>query len=183
MIESKYFDNIYQIIGDTIEQKPKEIFVETEVYLIIDVYIKIIWIWAGRKSRLFQRYMAANWAGKLKSRNKFYDFKYEVIKQYTEPVEFLIIIDEINKDTIDLDYPGQSRTNLTTSRVNKPNKVKTNIIPDNQRYYNRTDKVLSQSEKKNIERLLAEIKEIKMHVKYSLDHISKRITEIENALE
>jgi len=183
MSESSYTDYIYQIVGDTIKIRPEQIFDTNGVYLIIDKKLKTIWIWAGSLSRLFQRYMAANWAGKLKSKEKFYNFKYEVIKQGKEPRDFLVIFNEINNNRFDLEYPGQSRyeqvfdkkpilmdLNVSSDQVLQPNQIKTVIN-------------LSNSEKSQVKRILSEIKEIQLHVKYSLKHIEDRILEIEKILE
>ncbi|MFX0101057.1 MAG: hypothetical protein ACFFCS_15895 [Candidatus Hodarchaeota archaeon] len=80
--------DIYQVHGENIEPKPRTLFDSNKVYLIVDKKLRLIWIWAGCQSRLFHRYIASSWAGKLKNRKKFYNFKYEVIKEGSEPEEF-----------------------------------------------------------------------------------------------
>ena len=115
MLKSSYFDYIYKVDGETVKLRPEKIFEPKGVYLIVDKEFKLIWIWAGSQSRLFHRYMAANWAGKLKTKKKFYNFKYEVIKQGIEPSDFHVIFNEIRENRTDIDYPGQSRNSLGTS--------------------------------------------------------------------
>jgi len=51
---------IYRISGESIVPRPENLFETTEVYLIIDKGVKKIWIWAGKKSRLYHRYVAAS---------------------------------------------------------------------------------------------------------------------------
>ena len=101
MLRSGYYDYIYKVDGESIKLKPEKIFDPSGVYLIVDKDIKLIWIWSGSHSRLFHRYMAANWAGKLKTKKKFYNIKYEVIKQGLEPSEFKIIYREIKQNRTD----------------------------------------------------------------------------------
>ncbi|MHA1146320.1 MAG: hypothetical protein ACTSRW_16410, partial [Candidatus Helarchaeota archaeon] len=79
---------IYRISGESIVPRPENLFETTEVYLIIDKGVKKIWIWAGKKSRLYHRYVAANWAGKLKILKNLPHYKHEVIREGREPGEF-----------------------------------------------------------------------------------------------
>ncbi|MHA1526765.1 MAG: hypothetical protein ACTSQD_07025, partial [Promethearchaeota archaeon] len=109
MLSNNYTDYIYQISGEKLLHRPGKFFDPWGVYLIIDKNLEMIWIWAGKHSRLFHRYMAASWAGKLKLRKRFYRFKHEVIKQDREPQEFIIIISEIDDGKSSLKYPGHSR--------------------------------------------------------------------------
>jgi len=127
--------------------------------------------------------MAANWAGKLKTKKKFYNFKYEVIKQGIEPNDFSIVYKEIKENRNDLNYPGQSRhstveTNalIMQSGSGIPNQILKSEL-------SQSDLDLPKSVKTRIRKILAEIKEIQMHVKYSMDHIQQRFTEIEKLLE
>ncbi len=180
---SAYSEYIYQVIGEKIALNPKTIFDSVEVYLIIDIDLKIIWIWAGNDSRLFHRYMAANWAGKLKSKSKCYNFRYEVIKEGREPLEFTPILKEIKEKRKDLSYPGQSRGS-------KPKKVSSTNIDalqaksqDTTNILIQSDKIGSNGEKARIKSILGEIKDIQMQIKYSLEHIEKRIQEIEKIVE
>ncbi|MFX0035397.1 MAG: hypothetical protein ACFE9I_07135 [Candidatus Hermodarchaeota archaeon] len=173
MLKTSYYDYIYKVDGETVKLRPEKIFVPDDVYLIIDKELKIIWIWAGSHSRLFHRYMAANWAGKLKTKKKFFNFKYEVIKQGIEPSEFHIIFKEIKENRADLNYPGQSRnvfikneSSGTIDLSEKPGGLD-----------------LSKSVKSHIMKILSEIKEMQLHIKYSLDHIQQRYEEIEKLLE
>ena len=109
MASQAYFDYIYEVDGETIKLKPSKMFEPHGVYLIIDRDLKLIWIWAGSHSRLFHRYMAANWAGKLKTKKDFFNFKYEVIKQGIEPTDFHVIFNEIKENSSKLSYPWESR--------------------------------------------------------------------------
>jgi hypothetical protein len=183
MLKTTYYDYIYKVDGETIKLKPEKIFDPSGVYLIVDKEIKLIWIWAGSHSRLFHRYMAANWAGKLKTKKKFYNFKYEVIKQGLEPSEFRVIYREIKENRIDLTYPGQSRNSPIKnepllefdSRISRsqPNTIAS--IQDST--------IISKSDKSRIKKILMEIKEMQNHIKYSIEHIQQRFNEIEKILE
>ncbi|MFX1376243.1 MAG: hypothetical protein ACFFA0_10545 [Promethearchaeota archaeon] len=175
MLRTGYYDYIYKVDGETIKLKPEKLFDPSGVYLIIDKDLKLIWVWAGSHSRLFHRYMAANWAGKLKTKKKFYNFKYEVIKQGLEPSEFRIIYKEIEDNRIDLVYPGQSRDN-STKVIKYSSKISSSqdLIPDSI--------VISKSDKSRIKKILAEIKEMQNHIKYSIEHIQQRFTEIEKII-
>ena len=143
----------------------------------------MIWIWAGKHSRLFHRYMAASWAGKLKLRKRFYKYKHEVIKQDREPQEFSIIIDEINDGKSSLKYPGYSR--------NEKNLIKelSSSILDNPQSQNALTKVaqkgraLSTSKKTRVKSLISEIKELQMHINSSFKNIEQRLSEIEKLLD
>ncbi|MHA2128950.1 MAG: hypothetical protein ACW99L_03155 [Promethearchaeota archaeon] len=182
MSNSSYYDYIYKVDGETIKIKPRKIFESAGVYLIVDKELKLIWIWAGSHSRLFHRYMAANWAGKLKTKKKFYNFKYEVIKQGIEPSEFHVIHSEIKERRDDLAYPGQSRQNMITDGISHPN-----IIPTSTKIVlqeiSQSEIKLSKSVKSRIQKLISEVKEIQMHIKYSIGHIDQRFAEIEKLLE
>ncbi|MHA1149680.1 MAG: hypothetical protein ACTSR8_15700 [Promethearchaeota archaeon] len=166
---SKNYNNyIYQVRGEQIENAPKTIFQEQEVYLIIDQKLKKIWIWAGQNSKLFYRYIASSWAGKLKSRKRFYNFNYEVIKQGNEPSDFIPIYNEILNKRMDLNFPGESREEILNTVDYDSNSDQGEIITN--------------SKKKKLQTIIAEIKEIQMHISYSLEHVSKRIIKIETIL-
>jgi hypothetical protein len=168
-------DFIYEIVGETMKSKPDKMFEPESVYLIVDKGLKIIWVWAGKSSRLFHRYIAANLAGKLKTDKKFYKFRYELIREGKEPKAFLIIFDEIKGNIPNLKYPGQSR-------INAPKKIASKM-PPLKPTLNKTTPELSNSEKNRLKNLLSEIKEIQMHIKYSLEHIERRIADIEKIIE
>ncbi|MFW9876611.1 MAG: hypothetical protein ACFFG0_26245 [Candidatus Thorarchaeota archaeon] len=182
MLRTGYYDYIYEVDGETIKLKPEKIFDPSGVYLIVDKELKLIWIWAGSHSRLFHRYMAANWAGKLKTKKKFYNFKYEVIKQGLEPSEFRTIYREIKENRTDLIYPGQSRDNSIQSEPvgelaarSSINQTKTiDLLSDKT--------LISKSDKSRLKKILSEIKEMQNHIKYSIEHIQQRFTEIEKIL-
>ncbi|MFX1529811.1 MAG: hypothetical protein ACFFBC_01725 [Promethearchaeota archaeon] len=183
MLRTSYLDYIYKVDGETIKLKPEKIFDPSGVYLIVDKILKLIWIWAGSHSRLFHRYMAANWAGKLKTKKKFYNFKYEVIKQGLEPPEFTIIYKEIKENRTDLTFPGQSRDISIKSEPLEGFVSKTSI-PQNEIMDLVSDSnLISKSEKSRIKKILSEIKEMQRHIKYSIEHIQQRFTEIEKILE
>lgn len=180
MLKGNYLDWIYQVDGETIKNRPKKIFDQNEVYLLIDKEYKLIWIWAGSHSRLFHRYMAANWAGKLKTKQKFYNFKYEVIKQGIEPLEFHAIFNEIKENKPDLNYPGESRhipikEEYVEEELEVVQRVKTERVP--------IEVGISNAVKVRIKKIFSEIKEMQNHIKYSMEHIQERFTEIEKLLE
>ncbi len=183
MTESSYYDYVYKVDGETIKLRPEKLFVPSEVYLIVDIDLKVIWIWAGSHSRLFHRYMAANWAGKLKTKKKFYNFKYEVIKQGIEPSDFQVIFSEINQNRTDLHYPGQSRQNISSSEVSEPSISLTPTPQPIQSILSKNKFNLSKSERSNMNKLFSEVREIQMHIKYSMDRINERFVEIEKILE
>ncbi|MFW9772785.1 MAG: hypothetical protein ACFFEO_11570 [Candidatus Thorarchaeota archaeon] len=182
MLKASYTEYIYKIDGETIKLRPEKIFEASDVYLIIDRELKLIWIWAGSHSRLFHRYMAANWAGKLKTKKKFYNFKYEVIKQGLEPAEFNVIFKEIKDNREDLNYPGQSR-GITSSEEIIDNYFSNSQSSQVSRIDLSQDSIIiSKSEKSRIKKMLTEIREIQMHIKYSIEHIHQRFAEIEKIL-
>lgn len=172
MLSDPYKENIYKVIGEKLIQNPNEYFDEKAVYLVIDKDKKLIWIWAGEKSKLFHKYIASTLAGKLKSKKKYYDFKYEVISQGREPADFITIFNEINQGRMDLNYPGESRTFKIEKEDLKFEKNKSSNL-----------KTLTGSEKSKIKKVLGEIMEMQMHIKYSIDHINKRIMKIKKIVE
>lgn len=172
MLSEGYSEYLYKIEGEDIQKKPDKLFQTKSVYLIIDKEMKIIWIWAGKYSRLFHRYIGSNWAGKLKNQKPFYNFKYELIKQSQEPPEFLSILKEIKEERADLEFPGQSRSSIL-------------IDKRGMKYQFLKEKKLSQitgSKKTKIINLISEIKEVQMQVKYTIEHLQKKINEIEQIL-
>ena len=177
MVKSSYYDSTYQINGETLIKAPDQLFSDDGVYLIVDKKLKLIWIWAGRASRLFHRYIAANWAGKLKSKKEYYKFKYDVIKQNHEPEAFKTILEEIENNSQDLDYPGQSRKSIVKEQILK-DRTQLNKI-----YKSQTEFKLSKSEKSQIKKIISEIREIQLHIKYSFEHIERRIVRIDKILE
>jgi hypothetical protein len=182
MLKTGYYEYIYKVDGESIKLKPEKIFDPSGVYLIVDKDIKLIWIWSGSHSRLFHRYMAANWAGKLKTKKKFYNFKYEVIKQGLEPSEFKIIYREIKENRIDLAYPGESRSSTIKSESFSDFNSKTAYSQDKVTGLISDSITISTSDKSRIKKILAEIKEMQSHIKYSIEHIQQRFTEIEKIL-
>ena len=182
MLRTGYYDYIYKVDGEKIKLKPEKIFDPSGVYLIVDKGLKLIWIWAGSHSRLFHRYMAANWAGKLKTKKKFYNFKYEVIKQGLEPSEFRIVYKEIKENRTDLTFPGQSRVDSIKSEpleeyISRASSTQTKTMDL------LSDSIsMSKSDKSRIKKILSEIREMQSHIKYSIDHIQQRFTEIEKIL-
>ena len=59
MLKESYKKLTYQVKGESLNKKPEKIFRDKSVYLIIDKNLKTFWIWAGRNSRLFHRYIAS----------------------------------------------------------------------------------------------------------------------------
>ncbi|MBN1801039.1 MAG: hypothetical protein JW891_05990 [Candidatus Lokiarchaeota archaeon] len=180
--QENYFNYVYQIVGEELRPNPSEIFQTPHVYLIIDKPLQIIWIWAGSKSRLFHRYIAANWAGKLKGKKEYTQYKYEVIKQDREPKSFRYIMDEINNRG-NYNYPGESRgmpegdSQVVASLDIESPLTPHQIVPDV------ISKGVSNIDKSKLKTLLGEIKEIHSHVKYSIQHVEKRIEEIERIIK
>lgn len=171
MISDTYKEYIYKIDGEELSHKPKDIFISDEVYLIVDKSKELIWIWAGKESKLFQRYMAASWAGKLKSRKKFYNYEYELVKEEREPRDFLFIYNEIREGRDDLSYPGESRG------------FSGGAIDFNQTNPNPNNKDLSNSNKVKINKALNEITEIIEQVKYTLKHVQKKMGTIKKLMK
>lgn len=171
MISDTYKEYIYKIDGEELLHKPKDIFVSDEVYLIVDKSKELIWIWAGKESKLFQRYMAASWAGKLKSRKNFYNYEYELVKEEREPREFLFIFNEISEGRDDLNFPGESR-GFSESRNN-----------GSKDYYNRSDNNTLNINKEGIKKRLNEITEIIEQVKFSLKHVQKKMGKIKKLIK
>lgn len=193
--QDNYFDYVFQIIGENLIPKPQKLFETPQVYLFIDKPLKIIWIWAGTKSRLFHRYIAANWAGKLKGRKGFEDFKYEVIKQGREPKSFTHIMNEINNGG-NFNYPGESRDSgeigvslgstptvkMPTSSV-KIDSYQTPSVQESSLSSYDTRAEIPRGDHVKLNALIAEIKEINSHVKYSIEHIENRIKQIEQIVK
>ncbi len=178
MLSRSYSDYIYQIIGEEIRSNPQKVFHSEGVYLVIDKELKLIWIWAGIKSRLFHRYIAANWAGKLKSKKKYLNYKYELIKEGREPRKFLYIIDEIEEKNLNLEYPGQSRNSPTISAL----KIKGVRTKKSQEHPEQSRMNFMESDRAKINNILLELKEIHMDIKHSFKHMEKKISEIEKMI-
>jgi hypothetical protein len=172
MPKNQYRQKIFQVIGEEIKPNPDHIFDTTEVYLFIDKNLSIIWIWAGEKSKLFHRYIASSWAGKLKSKKKYYNYNYELIKQGREPEDFLPIINEIEEGRTDLSYPGESRTLEIESKKNPPKSHQSNVY----------QRKISNTKASKINSILSEIQEMQQHIQYSMQHIGKRIEKINKIL-
>ena len=172
MVKASYYDYTYHIVGETLNKAPDQLFEDDGVYLIVDKKLKLIWIWAGRNSRLFHRYIAANWAGKLKGKREFLKFKYEIIKQNHEPEAFETILEEIREKNQYLDYPGQSRKSIVKEQILKDRTALDKV------YDTQTEFQLSKSEKSQIKKIISEIREIQLHIKYSFEHIERRIVKI-----
>ena len=182
MEKSAYFEYIYKVEGEVIKIRPDKIFEASGVYLIVDKGLKLIWIWAGSHSRLFHRYMAANWCGKLKTKKRFFNFKYEVIKQGMEPSEFSSIYREIMENRTDLEFPGQTRRNLMSITAQGNQTSKLSDPPISTLDSTNGNVIITAADKSRIKKILNDIKEMQMHIKYSIDHIHKRFAEIEKLL-
>lgn len=180
MSNQGYFDFIYEVDGETIKIRPDKIFEPNGVYLIVDNDLKLIWIWAGSHSRLFHRYIAANWAGKLKTKKRFFNFKYEVIKQGIEPSAFHVIFNEIKENRSHLNYPGESRKSAAMSDYTE---VKPELETFRLAERKPVEVEISHTVKNRIRKILSEISEMQDHIKYSVEHIQQRFEEIEKLLE
>jgi len=182
--QENYFDFIFLIQGENLKPNPPKLFETPDVYLLIDKPLKIIWIWAGTKSRLFHRYIAANWAGKLKGRKEYTNFKYEVIKQGREPKSFTHIMNEINTGG-NYNYPGESRslekisTSLKPAPIIQATPSLVRTIPSQYE----TKPAIPRTERDKLNALIIEIKEINSHVKYSIEHIENRLKQIEQIIK
>jgi hypothetical protein len=139
--------------------------------------MEIIWIWAGKQSKLFHRYIASSWAGKLKSKKEYLGYDYELIKQGRETKDFITIINEINEGRMDLNYPGESRALKIKSKKTSKTHVQKN---PNSELYNQK---ISKKKVSKIKSILSEIKEMQSHIQYSMEHIGQRIKKIENILD
>ena len=162
--------DIYQVHGENIEPKPSTLFDSAKVYLIVDKKLRLIWIWAGCQSRLFHRYIASSWAGKLKNRKKFYNFKYEVIKEGSEPEEFKQSLAKMAdgknlynkiKQTGGDQAPMEPR--LDPSRINKIDLLNDSRI------------VLSKNACAKIKNLVRDIDEINKHMKYLSKQVDRKV--------
>lgn len=169
MEKRKYRDYIYIVEGEELQQSPDAMFNQASVYLIIDIPLEVIWIWAGKDSRLFHRYVATNLVDSLKEENGISHFQNEIIREGLEPVDFMAVKMEINHGEYDLPHPGKSRKVKNTPEItgNHGNPGKVNA---------------SNGKNKQILKILSEIKEMHQHVQYSLQHVEKRILKIEKML-
>ncbi|MFX1294833.1 MAG: hypothetical protein ACFFD2_08265 [Promethearchaeota archaeon] len=198
MVQEDYMVDVYKIEGESINPQLNLLFESIGVFLIIDVQTKIIWIWAGKKSRLFHRYIAASWAGKLKSQKKYYGFRYEIVKEDQEPGDFLDIFNKIKESKNDLEiYPADLRLSkqkqanyISTSNPQyNSNGITTNLVIKNQsQSYQTTSSIgssshlLLNSDKTQILKILSELEEMHSHINYSLKHIEQRISKIKKIL-
>jgi hypothetical protein len=184
MEQAKYYDFVYQVDGEKLLNNPKKLFDSHGVYLFIDKPLKTIWIWAGLQSRLFHRYIGANWAGKLKVKKEFYGFKYEVIKEGREPIEFQYITSELKKGPEKYNFPGESRNKSTKNDIIKPTKlINSHKIQSNlPKSLQTSHSYLNRNTYSKINTIINEIKEIHSHIKYSVQHVDKRINQIEELL-
>ncbi|MFX1337011.1 MAG: hypothetical protein ACFFDK_00225 [Promethearchaeota archaeon] len=187
MQENNYFDYVYKVAGENLSKNPNKLFDSNSVYLFIDKSLNLIWIWAGLQSRLFHRYIAANWAGKLKNNKEFYGFKYEVIKEGREPIEFQYITSEIKRGPENYNFPGESRNKNSKARTLKTtvsNKLGSQQLQVQQsNSLNRSKIKINRNVQLKISQIVNEIKEIHSHVKYSIQHIDKRINQLEELLK
>ncbi|NHI92206.1 MAG: hypothetical protein EAX96_06850 [Candidatus Lokiarchaeota archaeon] len=188
---------IFQILGENIEPKPAKLMENTEVYLIVDEKYQIIWIWSGKRSRLFHRYVAASWAGKLKYRKKFNTFKYRMIKDGQEPEEFLELhekyinnnhIQENNTTSIELESISdisEAQNFHREENIQEINVVQNEPISSYQNFAEKTNQsyLILSSDYSKIKKTLAEIKEIHSHIVYTLKHVEQKISQIEEIMK
>ena len=183
MVESNILDYIYQVNGESIQKGPVKIFDPSGVYLIIDPSTNTIWIWAGKYSRLFHRYIAANWAGKLKSNKRYYNFKYEMIKQENEPMDFFFAINEIERKDSNKDYSEQIKDFKLKRNINLNINNSQSSLNKTQINLKQSNTTLSNLEITQIKMVLTDIKEMQKQIKLSYQQIDKRINEIELKLK
>ena len=168
-------ESIYKVKGESLTPNPNDMFDSFEVYLIIDNPLKKIWIWAGKKSRLFQRYVATNWAWKFKEDIKRY-YKHEVIREGQETEEFVEAIEKFKDYNPDTKFYIDNLIGEIEKQVFSPQDIKTNrrvtYIPDE------IVKTISSFEKERILSILNEVSEIQNHIKSSIEHIDRRLVSI-----
>ena len=184
---------IFQVKGENTEPKPAKSLEITEVYLIIDQKFRIIWIWSGKKSKLFHRYIAASWAGKLKFKKQFHDFKYRMIKAGQEPEVFLqkfgkfINSSDIQSErdyNVNVEEEHQDNYNLSNAQT----RIQENEIEKSKNYqefkrYSKPGYLISISDHDTIKTAISEIKEIHKHVIYTLQRVEQRISEVESIIK
>jgi len=179
---TNYTGTIFQVIGESIQSKPLKILDSDGVFLFIDMNLSLIWIWAGKNSRLFHRYIAANWAGKLKHNKKFYNFKHETVKEGREPLDFINVLDTIENSNSNHNYAEQIKKFKANRGVNsnfysgKSSFQKSTSFPSNKTL------ILSNIEKTRLKMIISEIKEMQNHIQYTFNHIQNKIAEIEKKI-
>lgn len=182
MVNTDYTDSIFQVSGETIQSKPFKILNSDGVFLFIDINLNLVWIWAGKNSRLFHRYIGANWAGKLKRKKKYYNFKYEMIKEGREPLDFFKILDEIEGNNLNHNYAEQIRKFKASRTINSNFKLGGASFQKSPTISSNKTALLSNIEKTRLKMILSEIKEMQNHIQYTFNHIEKKIAEIEKQL-
>ena len=182
MVQTNYTDSIFQVIGENIQSKPFKILNSDGVFLFIDMNLNLIWIWAGKNSRLFHRYIAANWAGKLKRKKKFYNFKYEMVKEGREPLDFFNILDKIENSNSNHDYAEQIKKFKASRALSGNFSPGGTSFQQSSKFSSNKSVVLSKIEKTRLKMVLSEIKEMQNHIQYTFNHIEKKIAELEKKI-
>ena len=182
-MSDNYDDYIYEVDGESIYKKPKKIFDDSGVFLIIDKKKELIWIWAGKDSRLFHRYIAAKWAGNLKYKKEFYNFKYEMVKQGKESRSFFKIINEIEMSNNGSIYAQQIKDFKEKNKISLISENNSLQLEKNKSNLFQSNHKLTNFERSQLKMMLVEIKEMQKHIKYTYKHIQKRINDIEKKLE
>ena len=182
MVNTNYTDSIFQVIGEAIQSKPFKILDSDGVFLFIDMNLSLIWIWAGKNSRLFHRYIAANWAGKLKRKKKFFNFKYEMVKEGREPLNFFNILDEIENSNSNHDYAGQIKQFKASKALSSNFNQGGSSFQQSSTFSSNKTLVLSKIEKTRLKMVISEIKEMQNHIQYTFNHIEKKIAELEKKI-
>ena len=170
---------IYRIEGESLAANPSSMFNSHEVYLIVDDPLKKIWIWAGKKSRLFQRYVATNLAGKLKGKNKK-NYKYETIKQGQETEEFVEAIEKFKN------YNPEARSYIESLIKEIEKQVFITAegkMPDSVTYFPDVGvETSTETERQRVMDYLKEIRTIQFDVKSSMEHLDQILISINRIL-
>ncbi|MFX1385380.1 MAG: hypothetical protein ACFFBP_23430 [Promethearchaeota archaeon] len=177
-----YMDYVFQVNGESVRARPIRILESDGVYLFVDKRSSLIWIWAGKDSRLFHRYVAANWAGKIKRQKQFYNFKYEMVKEGREPEGFFEVLDEIENNNSDHIYTEQIREFKANRTLSGNLKLGSSNVYNSPISSTQSTIILSNIEKTRIKMELAELKKMQSHIKYTFTQIERKIAEIEKKL-
>ncbi|MFX1393159.1 MAG: hypothetical protein ACFFAH_06235 [Promethearchaeota archaeon] len=182
LLNGNYMDYVFQVNGESVRARPMRILESEGVYLFVDKRSSLIWIWAGKDSRLFHRYVAANWAGKIKRQKEFYNFKYEMVKEGREPEGFFEILDEIENINSDHIYTEQIREFKANRTLRGTLKFGSSILHNSLISSAQSTTLLSNIEKTRVKMELAELKKMQSHIKYTFAQIEKKIAEIEKKI-
>ena len=176
MIQEESVVEIFKVVGENVERQLEKNFESNGVFLVIDPTLKSIWIWAGKKSRLFHRYIAVTWAGKVQRKNL--GFKYEIIKEGQEPVAFRNSFENLKRRS-------SAKNPVNRREIGAHNAVEKVEVDGSRNLRNEVKSVasISKLERATLATNLSELKEIHAHFMYSLKHVEERIEQIEEILK